>query len=238
VLAPKKEKNLKKAEKKLKKFKKEEDTYLSKELDVNIDELKALKKKLSKVQGKPERGIETMFRTTSKNHVEFSAMADSKANIIISVNSIIITIIIGVLLRKLDSNPHLTIPTFILLVVCLVAIVFAILATRPNITSGKFTKDDIVNKKANLLFFGNFHKMALKDFQWGMQEMLNDSDYLYGSMIKDIYFLGVVLGRKYNYLRVSYTVFMYGLVLSTIAFMIATMISGGGETPFIDDDLF
>ena len=61
-----------------------------------------------------------------------------------------------------------------------------------------FTKDDIMNKDTNLLFFGNFYKMNLKDFTWGMEEMMNNRDFLYGSMIKDFYFLGQVLGRKYK----------------------------------------
>ncbi|UZR92924.1 Pycsar system effector family protein [Chondrinema litorale] len=235
-----KKKNLKKLEKKLKKLDKEKDEALLKELNVDETELKQLKKKLQKVEGRPERGIETMFRTTSKNHVDFSSMADSKANIMISVNSIIITIIVGVLMRKLDNNPHLIAPTIILLIVCLASIVFAILATRPNITSGRFSKDDIKQKKANLLFFGNFHKMQLSDFEWGMKEMINDSDYLYGSMIKDIYFLGVVLGRKYRYLRTAYTIFMFGLIISSIAFIIATFTYDGATSPLdlLNDDTF
>jgi len=235
----KKEKNLKKLEKKLKKLDKAKEEALLKDLKVDEGQLKQLKKKLLKVEGRPERGIETMFRTTSKNHVDFSSMADSKANIMISVNSILITIIVGVLMRKLDTNPHLIAPTFILLLVCLTSIVFSILATRPNITSGKFSKEDIENKRANLLFFGNFHKMQLKDFEWGMTEMINDSDYLYGSMIKDIYFLGVVLGRKYRFLRTAYTIFMFGIIIASAAFIIATL-TYEGPTNAVDllDDTF
>jgi hypothetical protein len=106
-------------------------------------------------------------------------------------------------------------------VVCLCAIVFAILATRPNISSGKFTREDINRKRTNLLFFGNFHRMKLDDYMWGMKEMLKDGDYLYGSLIKDIYFLGVVLGKKYRFLRISYTVFMFGFVIAILSFFLA-----------------
>ncbi|MDW7693697.1 DUF5706 domain-containing protein [Flammeovirgaceae bacterium SG7u.111] len=234
VLEAKKQKNLKKLNKKIDKINNQKDDILSDELDIDLGELKKLKKKLQKVEGRPERGIETMFRVTSRNHVDLSAMADTKANIMISVNSILITIVIGVLMRKLDSNPHLIIPTVILMIVCLAAIVFAIFATRPSITTGKFTKEDIKKKQANLLFFGNFHKMELKDFEWGMNELINDSEYLYGSMIRDIYFLGSVLGKKYKYLRTSYTIFMYGLIIASIVFLIATILYGSGE-PDIED---
>ncbi|HEY1113029.1 MAG TPA: Pycsar system effector family protein, partial [Chitinophagaceae bacterium] len=85
-----------------------------------------------------------------------------------------------------------------------------------------FTEDDIRGKKTNLLFFGNFHKMDLEEYNWAMNELLKDRDYIYGSMIKDIYFLGVVLARKYRFLRISYTIFMYGIVLSVLAFGIAS----------------
>ena len=181
---------------------------------------KKLRKETEKLK-KPDRGIETMFRTTSTNHFQLSAMADNKANIMISVNSIIISLVLSVLARKLEDWPNLILPTALLTIVCLVATIFAILAVRPNVTSGRFTREDIEEKKANLLFFGNFHQMELTDYEWGMREMMNDSDFLYASMTRDIYYLGKVLGIKYKYLRVSYTVFMFGFAASVLSFAIA-----------------
>ncbi|MBM2845893.1 MAG: hypothetical protein HW407_1205 [Bacteroidetes bacterium] len=172
---------------------------------------------------RPERGIETMFRVVPKNHLDLSALADQKANIMITTNALVISVVGGLLLNKLDTNLHLVIPTIILMSVCLTAMIFAILATRPNVTTGTFTREDIEQKRANLLFFGNFHNSTLEDFTWGMKEMMNDSDYLYGSMIKDLYYLGKVLGRKYRYLRICYNIFMYGLVVSVLAFVIALL---------------
>jgi len=170
---------------------------------------------------KPQRGIETMFRVVPKNHLDLSSIADHKANLMISTNAIIISIVVTLLLRKLDVHPYLVIPTLVLLASCLTAVVFAVLATRPKVSSGTFTREDIQQKKVNLLFFGNFHGMKYEDFEWGMKEMMNDSDYLYSSMIKDLYFLGQVLGKKYKYLRICYNVFMYGLIVSVVAFVIA-----------------
>jgi hypothetical protein len=186
-------------------------------------EIEKLRKKLDK-GSRPDRGIETMFRTTLENHINLSGMADTKANIMISINTIILSIVVSVLFRKLEDFPHLVVPTLILVFTCLTAIVMAILATRPNIAEGKFTREDILNKKTNLLFFGNFHNMALKDYEWGMREMMKDYDYLYGSMIKDIYFLGKVLAKKYKFIRLSYTIFMFGFVASIVTFLILTMV--------------
>lgn len=172
---------------------------------------------------KPERGVETMFKVTLNNHTQLSQIADSKANILLSVNAIIISISLSTLIPKLDSpsNAHLVLPTFILLMFSVVCIIFAILSTRPKVTSGSFTRKEIDQKKINLLFFGNFYKMPLDDFQWAMNEMMKDKDYLYNSMIKDLYFLGLVLHRKYKLLRITYNIFMLGIVVSFIAFVIA-----------------
>jgi putative nucleotidyltransferase with HDIG domain len=172
-------------------------------------------------QNRPDRGIETMFRVVPSNHLQLSAIADNKANLMLSTNSIIVSIVFGLLISKLDTNPHLVIPTFLLLSVCLTAIIFAILATRPKVTTGTFTRQDIIERKVNLLFFGNFHSVPLEDFEWGMNEMMNDREYLYGSMIKDLYYLGQVLERKYRYLRMCYNVFMFGLIAAVIAFGIS-----------------
>jgi predicted metal-dependent HD superfamily phosphohydrolase len=175
------------------------------------------------------RGVETMFRTTSGNHLRLSDMADGKAHILIQVNAIIISILISVLFSKLEKNTQFIIPAIVLISVNIASIIFAILATRPNVTGGTFSKEDIMNKKTNLLFFGNFHKVGLPEYEWGMKEMMKDNEYLYSSMIKDIYFLGVVLAKKYRYLRNAYNIFMYGLVIAVIAFAVAMLFGAEQE---------
>jgi predicted metal-dependent HD superfamily phosphohydrolase len=180
------------------------------------------KERAAKEVKERERSIQTMFRITTNNHIHLSSQADSKAHIMISVNSIIISIMFSVLLGRLEYYPHLAIPTLLLAAVCVLTIIFSVLATRPSISGGRFTEDDIRNKKTNLLFFGNFHKMELEEYTWAMNELMKDSEYIYSTMIKDNYFLGVVLAKKYRYLRISYTIFMYGLILAVVAFGIAS----------------
>lgn len=172
---------------------------------------------------KPDRGIDTLFRVTLGNHTRLSGIADSKANILLSVNAIIISIALSSIIPKLDSpkNAHLVVPTFIMLMSSVVTIIFAILSTRPKVTSGIFTRDDVEAKKINLMFFGNFYKMPLEDYDWAMNEMMKDRDYLYSTMIKDLYYLGLVLQRKYNLLRIAYNFFMFGIIITVIAFVIA-----------------
>ena len=185
----------------------------------------------AKDQKTTERGVQTMFRTTSNNHIELSGMADSKANIMITVNSIILSVFLSYGLSRLPHNTQYYTAAAILIFTSLISITFSILATRPSISSGKFTEEDIRSKKTNLLFFGNFHQMQLKDYQWGMNEMVKDKEYLYNTMMMDIYYLGVVLAKKYRYLRIAYTVFMVGLILAVIAFGIAALIPNPDAAP-------
>ncbi|MES2266863.1 MAG: Pycsar system effector family protein [Bacteroidota bacterium] len=180
--------------------------------------------KKKKKQERPEKGIETMFRISSSNHQRLSDMADNKAHIMITVNSIILSAVISLLLRKLTEYEYLAIPTFILLSISLLAMTFSILATRPSIPEGIFKRSDVDEKKVNLLFFGNFYKMPLDDYTYGMVKMMDDKEFLYGSLIKDVYFQGVVLGKKYRLLRIAYNVFMFGLIAAVFAFIIASVI--------------
>ena len=178
-------------------------------------EMKSMKENL------PSRGIETMFRTTSKNHLELSAIADNKANILLSINVILISIIVSSLATKLDSNPYLITPTIMILTVSMTTIILATISTLPKVTNLGMTRQDIDERKGNLLFFGNFSKMSLSDYEYGMNVLMNDKHYLYGSMVKDIYFLGLVLHRKYKILRYAYLIFMTGLAISLISFIVA-----------------
>jgi len=233
LLQEQKEENISWLKRRLEKQEDKADKKAGKREEKEKAEEKAEEKEKNKIKvDKPEkknkepkagRGVETMFRTTSANHIRLSAMADSKAHIMISVNSIIVSVILGVLFRKLEDYPNLIIPSVLFLTTGVITIIFSVLATRPNVNKGKFTREDIANKKTNLLFFGNFHEMELEQYAWGMTEMMKDSDYLYGSMIQDIYHLGVVLGKKYKQLRIAYNIFMFGLIISVLAFVIAVL---------------
>jgi predicted metal-dependent HD superfamily phosphohydrolase len=208
-----KSQNLVKKQEELNKFSKKSSEQDQK-LKLKEKELK-LKTKKADI---PEKGIETMFRTALKNHMELSAIADNKANLMLSINALVLSIIISSLFSKFDTHPELMLPTIFILIVCLVTIVLGTLSTKPKITGGKFSQEDVKNRKANLLFFGNFHKMELKDYEWGMKEMMKDKDYLYSSLIRDLHSLGVVLAKKYTYLRLCYLVFMWGMIVSVLTF--------------------
>ena len=181
-------------------------------------------KELKKGKGY-SRGVESMFRLTARNQISLSSIADNKSNILISVNAIMLSVIGSLLVRKFGDNEAIIFPTIIFLGSCLITIVFAILSTIPNISSGKFTKEDIKQNKVNLLFFGNFYKMDYKEYEWAVEELMKNDEFLYSTMIKDQYSLGKVLAKKYKLLRIAYSIFMYGLIISVIAFVLAFTIA-------------
>lgn len=221
LLGPRKKDNAKKLKKAIKKrAQKSKDSDLA-VLEMKLEKQEAknekLKQKLKKAKkSRPDRGIETMFRTTYRTHINLSDLADNKANILLSINAIIVSIVFTSLIDKFQGNTPLVAAGFCMISVNMATIVFAILATRPKVNSGVFDREDILNKKTNLLFFGNFYRMDLDDYQWGISQMMNDAEYLYGSMAKDIYFLGKVLAKKFQLLRVAYNIFMYGMGISIL----------------------
>ncbi|WP_114820920.1 Pycsar system effector family protein [Chryseobacterium sp. KLBC 52] len=207
---PLKKKNIKKIEKKLEKE----------------EEKKESKKEVSegkKEKEKSDRSVDTLFRVTLNNHTRLSDIADSKANILLSVNAIIISVCLSVLVPKLDApkNSHLILPSFILLLSSVLTIIFAILSTKPNVTKSTFTSEDITNRKVNLLFFGNFQQMLFDDYNNAMKDLIKDRDYIYDSMVKDLYYLGKVLNRKYKLLSITYKIFMAGIIISVLSFGVA-----------------
>jgi len=225
-MQPKKEGLILELEKEKKRLDKTKDLALKKELDISDSELKNLKKKLESSKGRDDKGIQTMFRTTIKNHYTLNEMVDRKASIMITVNSIILSLIIGGILGEVSDHGHLHInaanlPIIALTFTSIGSIIFAILSIRPFNTHGQFTEDEVRNKQGNLLYYGNFHNMALRDFEWGIMQMMNNQEYLYGAMIRDLYFLGQVLKKKYSHIRISLTIFLFGLIGTFIIFFIS-----------------
>ncbi len=226
---PKKQDLVIEIEKEQKKLEKSADLALKKELNISDSELKQLKKNLEKSKGRDDRGIQTMFRTTSKNHYTLNEMVDKKANIMITVNSIILSLVLGGVVGEVNAHGHAhfnakDIPLYILTLTSVGSIIFAILAIRPGSTHGEFTEDEIRNKQGNLLYYGNFHNMQVRDYEWAFLQMMSDQDFLYSNMIKDIYYLGQILKTKFKYIRLSLTIFLFGLVIAVIAFFVMNAI--------------
>ena len=186
------------------------------EMGIDKEELKKLKKKLAKVESRPERGIETWFRLASKNLYSRLQIVDTKANILITANAIIISVVLGSLYPRLDDEPHLIFAIGGLILTNVFSITFAILATIPK---AWVKKTSITNlQSADLMTFEDFSGMRLADYQESVMQTITDGKTLYPSIITDIHELGVKLARKYRMIRTSYLIFLYGIIVSIVLF--------------------
>ena len=208
--------------------------------EVNRQKLKALRKsytepkkkktdKKKKVEKEPSKfghiagskSAQMMFKTALRNHLDLSNLADNKANIMLSVNALIITIVMPLAASYVKSNLYLLVPMATLLATCLLSMIFATLATRPIKMMGYTSRDLIESGKSNLFFFGNFYKMTFTEYQDGMQEVVSNDENLEGAIMRDLYYLGHSLGRKYYQLRICYTIFMWGVIATVVVFGIS-----------------
>ena len=202
-----------------KKTKEAGDKYLREELNIDKEALKSLKKKLAKVEPRSGRGAETLFRLVSKNHYTLNTMIDRKSHILITINAIILSIIIGTVLKQLDKDPHLIIPAVMILLTNLISLTFAIMATRPESRHGD-------TKTSNLLYFGNFHNMEEKEYADQLTDLIYKGDDLYRSIASDTFYLGKSIDRKHRLLRKSFDIFLIGIILSVIAFLVCHIFFG------------
>jgi len=167
----------------------------------------------------PDLGTDTMFRILSQNLSTSSSSADHQARTLILLNAVIIAGVVGFVFRSSgDLSLSVEIPMFMLLGVGTLTIFFSILAVRPKIFGGMTSLEQIEDRNSNLLFFGNFYNMSYDDFDWGIRKMMNDKEFLYSSILQDAYFRARSVVKKYRYLRLSYSIFMYGLCLSALAY--------------------
>jgi hypothetical protein len=173
------------------------------------------------VAPRSERGVETLFRLASKNHYTLNTMVDRKSNILISINAIVLSIIIGTVMNQLYRDPHLLVPVIMISVTNLVSIVFAIMATRPTINHGEPDSN-----QTNLMFYGNYLDLNEKEYVAGMNYLIDHGQELYNSISRDIYYTGRNLSKKFGFLRKSFNVFMFGMVLSVITFIICHVFFG------------
>ena len=171
----------------------------------------------------PQRAIQSLYRIELRNHIKLSDIADTKANILLSVNAIIISLLLANLLPKLDSpsNSYLIYPTAIFVLFSIASMIMSVLATRPKVDNTQLVEEDIKKKETNFLFFGNFHSLELKDFKAKLKEIIKNKESIYDSLSMDLYYLGKVLQQKYRLLRWTYTIFIIGIILSVVAFTIA-----------------
>ncbi len=175
--------------------------------------------------GKVDRAADTLFRVTLKDLVDLISITDRKAQVMINVNVIMISLILSVLVRKLDENPGLALPTFLLLAVCTSIAVLAVLSTRVVFHHLRQSEDAAKGRPQNLVAMAYFFKISLDDYKTGMHELVRSPDRLYDNLTENIYHLRSVLEKKSRYLKLAYDLFIFGLPLSVVAYLLAFLLT-------------
>lgn len=159
-----------------------------------------------------------MLRQTRMHHVQLSSMADLKANMLLTMSSVVLTL----------SVPHLKDekfkwPALILMFFCLLTVILAAYTVMPKMPFWRRHGEPLEKRRGfNILFFGDFFEMTFPEYEQAMEEILNDPSKTYEAQVREVYSLGTFLARKkYRYLRLAYISFLTGLIASGIAALVA-----------------
>lgn len=161
---------------------------------------------------KPGSHVDHLLRQTRTHHMELSSMADLKANMLLTMASVVITLSVPHLIK-----PHLKWAVLVLIASCLVTIILAAFATMPKLPillkSG--SPPDITSPKFNLLFFGDFTRLSYEQFEAAMEDIMNDPSRTYQAQVRELYTLGLFLAKKkFRFVKLAYIAFIGGLFAS------------------------
>jgi hypothetical protein len=170
------------------------------------------KEKLEKLD---MRGVQTLFRTMSRNHYSLLSMIDQKASIILTVNSIIVSLIMGAI-YFIDDNekPALIVVTKILLNSSVLSMIFAVLSIIPHRYLGKKYSQ---SRYSGTLYAHNFARFSLEEFQDEFNRIIASGKNIYNEMIRDIYFLGRVIAFRQKMLWIATCIFLLGLIIAMVS---------------------
>ena len=181
------------------------------------------KKKNKKTLGS-SRGIETMFRTAYRAQLDLMALAATKANIMISLNGLILSVLTLSGPFVLVAEPMFTAPIAVFLATCLTSIIFAVLAAQPRFDKRRSSLDDFKTDKANILVFEQFSSLNIAEHTQVMTNMLRNHKRIYKNMSRQLYKLGIDADRKFRLLKLSYASFLAGLTVSTLMLLAVGML--------------
>ncbi|MGB5717902.1 MAG: Pycsar system effector family protein [Gammaproteobacteria bacterium] len=194
------------------------------------------------------KGIETMFRSAYRAQLDLIALAATKANIMISLNGFIVSVLMVSGAFIYASVPVFLPPAIVFLITSAISIYFALWAASPgsapeyskvfrwarNFITGKAAFSDIkecvdrrpqnfIDGESNILVFEDFAKLSKEEYLERMHELLSDHGKVYETMSDQLYWLGNMADKKFKMLRSSYAVFRWGIILSILMFLIVKL---------------
>jgi hypothetical protein len=169
---------------------------------------------------KPGSHLDHLMRATQFHHVQLSSMADVKANMLLTMSSVVLTLC----LPQVIKYPHLW-PLYILICACLLTVCLAAYAVMPKLPPPDLPPPNVDDPSFNLLFFGDFTRLTQSEFEGAMEQAMNDPSRTYGRQVRELYLLGSFLAKKkYRFLRLGYLSFITGLFASFFGFLIQVFV--------------
>ena len=195
-----------------------------KNYDKAVDRIRKSKKAEQKLKApnsiEGSKSAQVIFKTALRNHIDLTSIADQKANIMISICTLVLAVGMPAAAKFIDGSVRLLVPSLLFLITCIVTMVYATLSTRPIKTTGKTNMDAIQSGRTNLFFFGNFYKLSQDEYHAAVDKLMANQEVLEDSIVNDLYWLGKALGNKFRYLRICYGIFVVGIIITFIVFLI------------------
>ena len=176
---------------------------------------------------KMSKGVLNIIRTTMRNNIELTHIADNKANVLLSLNALMLTFLLPIVVPYFDQIKayHLSIPLGMLVLTCFVTIYLATLVLKP----GKFFENQKELKKGKYVspfFFGNYYKMNKNEFSTYLKEALSHNDLIKDHITEDLHYIGSRLGQKMTFVRLAFNIFTFGFFSSiSVAILLLFMYS-------------
>ena len=173
-------------------------------------------KKKEKVEKLP-KDVLNIIRTTMRNLIELTNIADNKANVLLSLNALMLTFLVPLVVPNIESIKHykLAFPLLLLVCTCIITIYISALVLKP----GRFflrQKELKEGKSVSPFFFGNFYKMSKDEFSQYIMQSVSDRSMVREHIMEDLHYIGSRLGRKMELIRIAFNIFMIGLFLSIL----------------------
>ena len=175
------------------------------------------KKKKKKKSGISKQSV-NIVRTTQRNNIDLTSIADNKANVLLSLNAIIIAALVPIIISNIDIvfERLFIIPLVILGITSFITAYLSAQVLKPsNFDKMRFTKD--LNSESSPFFFGNFYEMEAEEYFELIKESLSNPKDLKSHLAQDLYYIGKRLGEKMLYVRKAYNIFIVGMLLTLLA---------------------
>jgi len=171
----------------------------------------------AKIKAKLGKDVLNIIRTTMRNSIELTHIADNKANVLLSLNALMLTFLVPLVIPYLDIIKEyiLWVPLLLLVVTCLVTIYITVHVLKP---SKFYVGSQEMENGANLspFFFGNYYKMTKDEFTDYIKQEVAKGESVRNHLAGDLHYMGVRLGYKMYLMRMAFHIFLSGLIISII----------------------